>query len=117
MFYMRSTKNENSHWFCEASVCHIIMMNGMVLFLMGFLNGSNWQFDVIWKDVCRNAPTPHTNVSICTCSNTVVLNRGSESRMRLPSTTCATLSSLSIKPVIFCVTDFVLLQNVSIELG
>jgi len=29
-------------------------------------------------------------------------------RMRLPSTPCAALSSHSIKPLIFCVTDFVL---------
>ena len=39
----------------------------------------------------------------------VVLNLGSEGRIRLPSTLCAALSSLSIKRLIFCVTDFVLL--------
>jgi len=38
----------------------------------------------------------------------VVLNHCFEGRMRLPSTLCAALSSLSIKPLIFCVTDFIL---------
>jgi len=32
-----------------------------------------------------------------------------ESRLRLPSSFCAALSSLSREPLIFCVTDFVLL--------
>jgi len=36
----------------------------------------------------------------------VVLNRVFESRMRLPSTHCAALSSFSMKPLIFSVTDF-----------
>jgi len=39
----------------------------------------------------------------------VVLNHWFVSRMRPPSTLCAVLSSLSIKSLIFCVTDLVLL--------
>jgi len=39
----------------------------------------------------------------------VVLNPSSEGRIRLPGTLCVALSSLSIKRLIFCVTDFVLL--------
>jgi len=37
----------------------------------------------------------------------VVLNPGSEGRIRLPGTLCAAFSSLSIKRLIFCVTDFI----------
>jgi len=40
--------------------------------------------------------------------NSVALNRGPESRMQLPSTLCAALSSLSTTLLIFCVLDFVL---------
>jgi len=38
--------------------------------------------------------------------------------MQLPSITCTVLSSLSVTPLIFCVTDFVsaIKQNVSIDL-
>ena len=43
-----------------------------------------------------------------TISGAVVLNHCSESRMRLPSTLCATLSRFSIKPLVFCATDVVL---------
>jgi len=39
----------------------------------------------------------------------VVLYPGSEGRIQLPGTLCAALGSLSIKCLIFCVTDFVLL--------
>jgi len=39
----------------------------------------------------------------------VVFNHCSEGRMRLPSIFCAALSSFSIKLLIFCVADFVVL--------
>jgi len=39
----------------------------------------------------------------------VVLNPGSEGRIRLPRTLCEAISSLSMKRLKFCITDFVLL--------
>jgi len=47
----------------------------------------------------------------------VVLKLGSEDRIRFPGTLCAALSNLSIKPLIICVTDFVLLKNKTCELN
>jgi len=49
-----------------------------------------------------------TKIEQLSWSKSVVLNHCFEGRMRLPSTLCAALSSLSIKPLIFCVTDFIL---------
>ena len=43
-------------------------------------------------------------------------NHCSEGRMPLPSTRCADLSSLSIKPPLFCVTDFLMLWNKTCQL-
>jgi len=47
----------------------------------------------------------------------VVLNPGSVGRIRLPGTLCAALGSLSIKRLIFCVTDSVLLWNKTCKLN
>jgi len=55
--------------------------------------------------------TVHSFISIYSSFITVVLNYCYESHMQLPSTLCADLSSCSIKPITFCVTDFVLLWS------
>jgi len=65
------------------------------------------------KRLILQLPTVHHRRLGCDClSNScrpVVLNHGSEGRIRLLSTLCAAFSSLSIKRLIFCVTNFVLL--------
>jgi len=47
----------------------------------------------------------------------VILDRGSEGRMRLPSAVSAALSTRSTKPLIFRATDFVRLQNKTCQLN
>jgi len=57
----------------------------------------------------------------CDCLSTscrpVVLNPSSEGRIRLPGTLSAALSCLSIKRLMFCITDFVLLWNKTCQLN
>jgi len=55
-------------------------------------------------------------MSILKLFRAVVLNRGSENHMRLANILCAAFSSLSITPLIFCVTDLVLQRNKTCQL-
>jgi len=75
--------------------------------------GTNWKALYCWpNEGSYNILTYEEVLKGCDtsrCCKPVVLNHCFESRMWLPSTVCAALSSLSTKYLIFCVIDFVLL--------